>query len=172
MKSKDKQTESVSKESFLMIIDLLTDLNIRYWVEGGWGIDVLIGKQTREHQDVDIDFDATHEKELLKKLSEIGYQITIDQRPTRVELYHPNYGNIDIHPFEISESGSVKQANPEGGWFELASDWFTKSSYEGRMIPCVSIEGQRIFHSGYDLRAVDHADLSNLNAAYPQVSDN
>lgn len=36
MKSKDKQTESVSKESFLMIIDLLTDLNIRYWVEGGW----------------------------------------------------------------------------------------------------------------------------------------
>ncbi|MGO3603585.1 MAG: nucleotidyltransferase domain-containing protein [Enterococcus malodoratus] len=172
MKSKDKQTESVSKESFLMIIDLLTDLNIRYWVEGGWGIDVLIGKQTREHQDVDIDFDATHEKELLKKLSEIGYQITIDQRPTRVELYHPNYGNIDIHPFEISESGSVKQANPEGGWFELASDWFTKSSYEGRMIPCVSIEGQRIFHSGYDLRAVDHADLSNLNAAYPQVSEN
>ena len=163
MKSKDKQTESVSKESFLMIIDLLTDLNIRYWVEGGWGIDVLIGKQTREHQDVDIDFDATHEKELLKKLSEIGYQITIDQRPTRVELYHPNYGNIDIHPFEISESGSVKQANPEGGWFELASDWFTKSSYEGRMIPCVSIEGQRIFHSGY---------LSNLNAAYPQVSEN
>lgn len=172
MKSKDKQTESVSKESFLMIIDLLTDLDIRYWVEGGWGIDVLIGKQTREHQDVDIDFDATHEKELLKKLSEIGYQITIDQRPTRVELYHPNYGNIDIHPFEISESGSVKQANPEGGWFELASDWFTKSSYEGRMIPCVSIEGQRIFHSGYDLRAVDHADLSNLNAAYPQVSEN
>ena len=172
MKSKDKQTESVSKESFLMIIDLLSDLNIRYWVEGGWGIDVLIGKQTREHRDVDIDFDATHEKELLKKLSEIGYQITIDQRPTRVELYHPNYGNIDIHPFVISESGSVKQANPEGGWFELASDWFTKSHYEGRKIPCVSIEGQRIFHSGYDLRAIDHADLSNLNAAYPQVSEN
>lgn len=166
MKLESGEITSVNKENFLRIIDLLTDLDIRYWVEGGWGIDVLIGKQTREHRDVDIDFDAAFEKQLIEKLTEIGYQITIDQRPTRLELYHPVYGIIDIHPFVINESGSMQQANPEGGWFELASDWFSEGNYEGRVIPCVSVEGQRLFHSGYDLREVDRSDLEKLNNTF------
>lgn len=36
-----------------------------YWLDGGWGIDVLAGKQTRSHRDVDIDFDAQYTDQLL-----------------------------------------------------------------------------------------------------------
>ena len=61
----------------------------------------------------------------------------------------------------------MKQANPEGGWFELQTDWFTDSVFEGRTIPCVSVAGQRLFHDGYDLRDIDIADLKNLNDAFP-----
>lgn len=61
------------KESFLLIIDLLNELQIKYWVEGGWGIDLLLGKQTREHRDIDIDFDASDESVLMEKLLEHGF---------------------------------------------------------------------------------------------------
>ena len=31
-----------------------------------WGVDVLTGKQQREHRDIDIDFDAQHTQKLYK----------------------------------------------------------------------------------------------------------
>lgn len=165
---KIEKNTTVSKDSFLMIIDILAELNIRYWIEGGWGIDVLIGNQTREHRDVDIDFDAAYENILMDRLREIGYQITTDCRPTRVELYHPIHGYIDVHPLIISETGDAKQANPEGGWFNLEANWFSESAFEARIIPCISVEGQRLFHSGYELREIDKADLKRLNDTFPQ----
>lgn len=90
-----------------------------------------------------------------------------DERPTRVELYHPEHGYLDIHPFDLSEPGKMKQANPEGGWFELEAAWFSEAIFESRRILCVSVEGQRLFHSGYELRMVDQLDLEQLNAHYP-----
>lgn len=151
------------KETFLMIIDILNELQIRYWVEGGWGIDVLVGKQTREHRDIDIDFDINFETKLMNKLEEIGYLVTTNCYPTRVELFHPKYGYIDVHPFIITKNGNMKQANPEGGWFNLEAKWFTESIFEGRIIPYISVEGQKLFHSGYELREVDKRDMETLN---------
>jgi hypothetical protein len=33
---------------------LLNDLTIPWWIAGGWAIDLFIGKQTREHLDIDV----------------------------------------------------------------------------------------------------------------------
>lgn len=66
----------------------------------------------------------------------------------------------------------MKQANPKGGFFELEADWFSSSLFEGCRIPCVSVEGQRLFHSGYELRTKDQVDLENLNDRYPTDDTN
>lgn len=171
MEMRDGGKTAADKSSFLMIVDMLTELDIRYWIEGGWGIDVLLGKQTREHRDIDIDFDADFESLLINRLESLGYQITLDLRPVRAELYHPEHGHIDIHPFIISLSGDMRQANPDGGWFDLEANWFSESVFEGRVIPCVSVEGQRLFHSGYTLREIDQSDLKRLNDAFPQKAE-
>lgn len=91
MSSKSNKLTPADKESFLLIIDLLNEMHIQYWVEGGWGIDVLLGEETREHRDIDIDFDSSVEPKLMEKLSELGYRTIIDERPTRVEMYHDQY---------------------------------------------------------------------------------
>ena len=94
----DKEELSIAdKDSFLMIVDLLNEMGIRYWIEGGWGIDVLIGKQTRPHRDIDVDFDADQEELLMQKLIDLGYERIMDQRPVRAELYHPNAILIFTH---------------------------------------------------------------------------
>lgn len=158
------KNEITSKESLLKILDLLDSIHIRYWVDGGWGVDILLGKQTREHRDIDIDFDGEHEKLLMSKLKETGYTVTTDWSPSRVELYHEEYGYIDIHPLQIAENGTAKQAMPEGGFYEFKAEWFSESVFEGRTVPCISIEAQKLFHSGYELRAVDKLDLAHLAA--------
>jgi lincosamide nucleotidyltransferase A/C/D/E len=53
--------EKTSKEGLFAVLDVLEALGIKYWVEGGWGVDILTGRQNREHRDIDIDFDGRQE---------------------------------------------------------------------------------------------------------------
>jgi lincosamide nucleotidyltransferase A/C/D/E len=46
----------------------LENLGIEMWVDGGWGVDALLGEQTRPHKDLDIAIqqkDVTKLRELL-----------------------------------------------------------------------------------------------------------
>lgn len=156
--------EIATEETVLEVLSLLEKNDICYWLDGGWGVDALAGKQTREHRDIDIDFDACQMDSLLQILQDVGYTMITDERPVRMELYHPQYSYIDIHPFVLLENGKAKQSDYEGGWFEFDADFFDKVCYKGRTIPCISLKGQKIFHTGYELREVDVHDIELLNS--------
>ena len=156
--------EKTSKDDLMDVINLLEELNIKYWVDGGWGVDILIGKQNRDHRDIDIDFDSESEEVLLAALKEKGYKITTDWSPSRLELHHPELGYLDMHPLIINQDGSAKQAAPDGGWYEFEAKWFSTAVFEDRVIPCISAEAQKLFHSGYELREVDKIDMKNLDS--------
>lgn len=154
--------EITSKENLMEVLNLLDGLKIKYWIDGGWGIDILLGKQNRVHRDIDVDFDGKFTDVLLDALNVKGYTIVTDWRPARIELYHPELGYIDIHPLIISEDGSAKQAGLNDDWYEFKEEWFSSALFEERTIPCISAEAQKLFHSGYELREVDKIDLKNL----------
>jgi len=59
----------------LAVLDAVRSTGCRFWLEGGWGVDALVGRQTRPHRDVDVDFDADYEDEVLQALSLPGYFI-------------------------------------------------------------------------------------------------
>lgn len=154
--------EMTTIEDLITIINLLENAGIIYWIDGGWGVDILAGKQTRVHRDIDINFDAQHTERLLNILLEYGYEVDTDWKPVRIELYSETNGYLDIHPFVLNEDGSSKQADLEGGWYEFDKDFFGNAVFEGRTIPCISVKGQKLFHSGYELRDKDRHDLSIL----------
>lgn len=154
--------EIATQENLFAVLDLLDGTGIRYWLDGGWGVDALVGRQTRSHRDVDIDFDARYTEQLLQILKEHGFEIVTDWSPVRLELYHPALSYIDIHPFFIGDDGTAKQADLEGGWYQFEADFFGKAFYQGREIPCISAKGQSIFHTGYELRDVDRHDIKNI----------
>ncbi len=159
------QGERVSIEALWRVLDLLESIKVRYWVAGGWGIDILCGQQHRPHRDVDIDFDAVFTDAVLERLQPAGYEIVADRRPCRMELHHPLLGSLDLHPLEIQWDGSARQAKPEGGWYEFSKSSFTAVAFDGRRIPCLSAAAQELFHSGCELREADEIDLRNLRAA-------
>lgn len=154
--------ETTTKEDVMTVIKILEDAGITYWLDGGWGIDALVGRQTRAHRDIDIDFDARHTEELLKILADYGYEMDTDWTPVRIELYSKEFGYLDIHPFVLNDDGTSKQANPEGGWYEFEADYFGNAVFEGKTIPCISVKGQKVFHTGYKLRDIDKHDMEML----------
>ena len=52
--------EHTTITELFQVLDLLESLDMQFWLDGGWGVDVLYGQQTRLHRDIDIDFDATY----------------------------------------------------------------------------------------------------------------
>ena len=50
--------EHTTITELFQVLDLLESLDMQFWLDGGWGVDVLYGQQTRLHRDIDIDFDA------------------------------------------------------------------------------------------------------------------
>ena len=43
--------EITTKEDLMKVIELFENTGITYWLDGGWGVDILAGKQTRIHRD-------------------------------------------------------------------------------------------------------------------------
>ena len=77
---------------------------------------------------------------------------------------------IDIHPFVLKEDGTAKQADLEGGWYEFEADYFGSAVLDGRKIPCISVKGQKIFHTGYEPRDVDKHDMKYIEELMGGVS--
>lgn len=97
----------------LTVVAAFSAAGCRFWLEGGWGVDALVGRQTRAHRDVDID--AQHEETALAVLADLGYTIETDWRPNRVELA-AGRGWIDLHPLLIDADGNARQAALDGGF--------------------------------------------------------
>ena len=134
------------------------------WLAGGWGIDALLGRQTREHRDLDLLHRLDQEPAVLEALAALGYRETVDLRPVRFVL-SAGESEVDLHPLVFAADGSAVQAAPDGT-FPYPADCFVTGRIDGVEVPCVSVAQQIFFHHGYDPRPHDLADMRHLREAF------
>ncbi len=149
-------------EQVLAVLEALEDAGCWVALEGGWGVDALVGRQTRPHRDLDIDVDATQETVALAVLTGLGYEVETDWRPNRVELVAPGRGWVDVHPLTSAADGHRYQAGLSGERFRYPAGCFVPGSIRGRPVRCLSATQQVEWHQGYALRDTDRADLALL----------
>jgi lincosamide nucleotidyltransferase A/C/D/E len=146
----------------LAVLASLEAAGCSVWVGGGWGVDALVGHQTRPHQDLDLALDARDESSALGALESSGYRIETDWHPVRIELVAPGRGWVDLHPVVFGAEGHGQQADIGGGHFDYPPDGFDEGLIAGQRVRCLSAEQQRRFHDGYEPRDVDLHDLALL----------
>jgi lincosamide nucleotidyltransferase A/C/D/E len=151
----------------LAVLATLDGAGCRAWVGGGWGVDALVGSQTRPHRDLDLAIDGPQERAVLAALGDRGYAVETDQRPARVELRGQDERRVDLHPVWFDASGDGRQAGLDGGWFEYPRGCFVGGSIAGRAVPCLSRDQQLRFHTGYAPRQADLHDLALLRGLRP-----
>lgn len=161
-------TEVTEAAEVLAVLDALGRVGCRVWVSGGWGVDVLCGRQTRAHRDLDLAIDQTGLAAALAALERLGYLVETDWLPVRVEVHRPGRGRVDLHPIAFDEHGDGVQAGFDGEIFrypkhDLVSGTVPGSA-DGRVVGCLSAQLQLSFRQGYPLREVDHHDLALLTA--------
>jgi lincosamide nucleotidyltransferase A/C/D/E len=140
----------------------------RSWVAGGWGVDALVGHQTRAHRDLDLAVDAEDLSAALLVLKARGYCVEADWCPVRVELVRVDVGRVDLHPVTFEEDGQGRQADFDGAHFDYPPAAFDVGTLDGLVVPCLSRVQQSSFHTGYEPRPVDLHDLQLLHALIPR----
>ena len=146
----------------LGILANLTEAGCSVWVAGGWGVDALVGRQTRLHRDLDLALDADNETVALQVLERRGYRVETDWRPVRVELVAEGRGWVDVHPVVFDATGYGRQADIGGAQFDYPPEAFDQGALGGMRVPCLSRDQQLLFHTGYEPRPIDLLDLALL----------
>ncbi|KJK46896.1 amino acid transporter [Lentzea aerocolonigenes] len=134
------------------------------WIGGGWGVDALVGEQTRPHDDLDLMHREEQEPAVLDALAALGFVETLSWRPVRFVLTDAGGREIDLHPLRFSPDGSAEQSSLTVEPFRYPAECFVTGTILGIAVPCLSVEQQLYFHQGYEPRERDLHDLTLLRA--------
>ena len=63
------------------VLDSLRGADVDTWVSGGWGVDALVGHQTRPHRDLDLLVPLRRTLQAHTALSRMGFQLETDWFP-------------------------------------------------------------------------------------------
>jgi lincosamide nucleotidyltransferase A/C/D/E len=157
---------SMQSQHVLRVLEVLAVHNVAIWIAGGWGIDALLERQTREDTDLDLAFRAEDLARLQTILAQLGYRVVLDELRGRVVVADDDGHEVDLHPVHFDLQGRGVQSDLRGGTYEYPADAFTHGSIAGRRVPCLSAEQQVRFHAGYALREHERQDLARLQAAF------
>jgi lincosamide nucleotidyltransferase A/C/D/E len=150
----------------LRVLEALGAAGVRAGVTGGWGVDALLGRQTRTHGDVDLGVASDAVDTAIVVLRSLGYAINVDERPARVVLDGPD-GNVDLHPIAMQPSGAGVQTGFNGQTFEYPPDSLeAEGEIGGRLVRCATPALQAAFHRGYQPKEHDRLDMAALAKAF------
>lgn len=142
------------------VIDLyneLQGLGINVWIDGGWGVDALLGAQTREHSDLDIAIQQKDVPALVAFLQKRGYQEVRRDDEWSFVLSDAGGRAVDVHAFVFDAQGSVAQ-----GIMYPSGSLTGTGAIGSHMVRCISAECMVKFHSGYPLQEKDFRDVYAL----------
>lgn len=166
---------SMAAEDVLAVLAALAERQVPVWLAGGWGVDALLGEQTREHADLDLAIRAEQEPEVIDSLASLGYRVVLDYRPARLAMADDDGHEVDLHPVGVDAAGDGVQMGLHGEVFHYPREDFTQGRIASQTVACLSAERQASFHTGYPLRAKEQQDLERLRArfgtAVPPASD-
>ncbi|MER6062325.1 nucleotidyltransferase domain-containing protein [Streptomyces sp. NPDC001792] len=154
-------------DDVLSILAVLRNADVDIWIGGGWGIDALVGQQTRQHRDLDLMHRKDQEPAVVAALADAGFVETLDWRHVRFVVTDPRGREIDLHPLIFATDGSAVQASPEPEHpFAYPASCFVTGTILGSAVPCLSPERQVYFHQGYEPADDDRHDMAQLRQAF------
>jgi len=157
----------MSAPDLVALLELFDAAGIFVWLDGGWGVDALLGEQTREHDDLDLVLAADDVARIVGVLEANRYDVAKGRLPTCIVLLDPEGRQIDLHPVAFDDSGDGIYAMEEGGtWPYPARGFKGTGSVLGRAVRCLTPEVQVLCHAGYELDDDDRRDLAALETRF------
>ena len=168
----------------LWVLNALEAQQVPCCIAGGWGVDALLGRQSRSHDDLDIVVDNYEDevKRAIATLEPLGFRLVSEKEQRawmprlsvlddgaghRVELVSLNWSILAREFGPPGSDGSAHEA------FE--HHVFTEGTLGDRRVPCLSAEVQLLYHIGFELSPTLQHDVSllrdELGASLPDLPE-
>ncbi|MDX6524165.1 MAG: lincosamide nucleotidyltransferase [Gaiellales bacterium] len=149
----------------LELLAHLTTNGITAWLDGGWAVDALIGRQRRPHDDVDLLVDIADAERVATVLAGHGYAVARGHAPTSFELVDAHGHQVDVHPVRFTAAGDGLYTMDSGeDWLFPAHGFAGSGEILGQTVRCLSADVMMVCHTtGYALDEVHQADVVALS---------
>jgi lincosamide nucleotidyltransferase A/C/D/E len=155
----------VRLEDVLAVTDALEAAGIGHWLGGGWGVDALVGRQTRPHSDLDVWVEARDTHDLFVALAGQG----VDQiypwpgdRPWNFVVHDGLHRRVDLHLYEDLGDGRLHYGSVMTPFVFAAEDLGGEGQIEGMTVSCERAQFSMRNHTGYEQRDSDRHDVALL----------
>jgi lincosamide nucleotidyltransferase A/C/D/E len=134
-------------------------------VGGGWAIDALVGRRTREHADLDLWVEASDLEGLFAAFADQGLDRVHPwpgDRPWNFVLHDAVSRRVDLHLYEPLEDGRLHYGSVTAPFVFDADSLSGTGDIEGQPIRCETADFALRNHTGYPIRDVDRYDVATL----------
>ncbi|NLD76140.1 MAG: hypothetical protein GX643_05685 [Acidimicrobiales bacterium] len=159
---------TMEAQDVLDVLSVLEEAGVKPTLEGGWGIEALLGAQHRDHGDVDLVIDLRDVRPAVEALAEVGFDIVEHEGVQSVRLGDQYDRVIDLRSVAHDMSGNawVSTRDPDDGPPDFPAESFTYGWVAGRQVPCISPELQAEMAREFDVSEDSAADLLRLGERF------
>jgi lincosamide nucleotidyltransferase A/C/D/E len=155
----------MTAERVLELLAVLRVGGVEATLDGGWGVDALLGRETRPHEDLDLVVALADVSRIRELLAPLGFALHEDRLPVRFVLRRSGE-QLDFHTVSFDAEGGGVQAQPGGGSFRYPPEGFVLGRVCGESVPCISAAVQVLCHLGYEPTPKDAHDVLALCRAF------
>ena len=139
-----------------------------FWVDGGWGVDALIGRQTRDHSDLDLAVEFAAFPAFERALLAQGFvERSRPDGPDWNRVFLDGSGaSVDLHGFWWDDDGRAVLGELSAGSHYPAGALTGTGRIGGYPVNCVSVDAVLHFRNGFDPRPKDRHDVALLCRAF------
>ena len=146
------------------LLTALRDSGCDACVGGGWGVDALLGRQTRPHEDLDLWVPVDQTAALFRVLAARGVDRLVpwpDNRPWNFPVEGGRL-RVDLHFHEPADDDRLHYGAHSGGHLFPRAALDGRGTIAGVGVRCESPEWSLQWHTGYPPRSKDRHDVPLL----------
>ncbi|MDC0712934.1 hypothetical protein POL68_31015 [Stigmatella sp. ncwal1] len=153
----------MTSHDVLEIVLGLSAHGVRVWIDGGWCVDALLGRQTRAHSDLDVAVARRDVDTLRGQLDAMGF-VAVEREGNSdwcFVLRDERHRQIDVHVFEYDAEGR----NIYGIAYPFGS-LTGQGVLDGQTVDCVNASSIFVFKTAYPPTEKDLRDVHALAARF------
>ena len=151
------------------ILRRLEEASVSTWLDGGWGVDALLRKQSRVHDDLDLIATVADSPALISGLGDLGYELAAGAPHTNYVLLDGVGRQVDVHPvtFDAGGNGIYRMANGRD-WAFPSRGFAGTGLVDGYEVHCLTADVQVLCHNAadYQFDEDDYRDLWSLHERF------
>ncbi len=151
-------------ETVLSLCRAFEEAGLSFWVDGGWGVDALLEKQTRDHSDLDLAVPLIELSKFERVLLFLGYHHSERHEGPAWNsvLRHKTDGSVDLHGFVLNANGDGVLGEPRENSMYPAGSLDGVGKLGEISVRCIAAPFVIAFRNGFEPREIDHHDVAAL----------